>query len=1256
VTTAEALEAMTDAGEFEVLATRVLRIEDEDCRLLEHMGVNAAGKTIPNPIDSFCLVPGSEPPRFVMAAFTTVKAESLRSKWLFDHSHRPQANGASPAEDGDLTKAASRAHALRTDHPDASFIVHLCTNKRIDDELMAEVYKQAGALGVEVRFLAQSRIRDSLDTKPEGQWLRKEHLGIEAELLSVALLRQLSRESVRRFGQEFLFTPPERFARTSAQGVVEQESQKAARSVIIVSGASGSGKSVAAYLALREHVSGGGVGLWVPGEAAANSASLQDAIGETLRSLHPTVEAGAGRKALALGGPSKQLLVVVDDVNRSGQPTATLRKILGWGRPTAADGEGEGAGSPLTIVVPAWDAFWAPLKPLFRDCSWVSQLPLGRMDEADAVSCLEAAMGARAKRFSLPHRHQLATALGCAPILIAMFARLEEAASPDDPLTLAQEAMQRYVESAVAEAAVRKRTLAHEHMTALHELVRWMLLNREFYPDWARLTQFFPRDRLVTLEHLAALGVLCRVTEQSRGERFEFRHDRILEHLAAQVLRSMLEEPEAHADVLSDPYYASFVGRALTSDRCPCSDDTVDWVCARSPLALVAAIRFLAGAAQHADKIVGRVRRWLASATADESAPPVLLYEAHRVLEEIDSPIVLEVTESLPPTRPLSLARLANGDAAAIAIELADSRWFAPSVTDPALDAILARAFHSHRQRLIHDCRDLLHSREPDEGMRRGALILAGFIGEPSLCEPIRVAWDSASDKPAVLVPALWAGLRCGARAPGTVLDPTISEWSCLSDEPRDGLRSDRLAIAEGLRLGVPRGIPEPVLRYLIDQARSTQALRLAITYMLQGVDHPVAVKFLIHEAAEIEAQAKETGGFSPWVMMLRDQWDPTRPTLGSRLSPASLAAIRSCWESPDSDQPLRGTALRFWARATEDLSALGSISQDRPGLESVLWRRAKLGDLTVVPLVKPLLARNNDWFHVLPPIWCGEFVEATGRALLALRADTPADHSGGTSDDHYFLAHLLRDIPTKDAEPLLVTHWDYLQYSRLFVQVALYLATPQCLEFASTAIEEYPADADVFEHVSSLFGFGTQGLSDRVTVRHLEVLLPYLSQLHDQAICDMTEYCQRHDLHAWADTHLKPEVDRRRAQLPETVPEKREYVERLGRHLLPSDGDLLDELNCFESQKLYRGHVWHWCKEFERRGDAPERWKRILVNWLGQSPMVERYTIIAQVLLQLGSRSDLDLLTRYAIAGDQDEVARIAANARFGVMRRTLK
>lgn len=42
--TAEKIEGITDSGFFEILATRVLRLTDDDCKLLEHMGVNAAGK------------------------------------------------------------------------------------------------------------------------------------------------------------------------------------------------------------------------------------------------------------------------------------------------------------------------------------------------------------------------------------------------------------------------------------------------------------------------------------------------------------------------------------------------------------------------------------------------------------------------------------------------------------------------------------------------------------------------------------------------------------------------------------------------------------------------------------------------------------------------------------------------------------------------------------------------------------------------------------------------------------------------------------------------------------------------------------------------------------------------------------------------------------------------------------------------------------------------------------------------------------
>ena len=67
MTTALAIEAMTDAGQFEILATRVLRKVDADYARVEHLGVNADGKTVKNPVYGFTMVPGTKPSRFVMA-------------------------------------------------------------------------------------------------------------------------------------------------------------------------------------------------------------------------------------------------------------------------------------------------------------------------------------------------------------------------------------------------------------------------------------------------------------------------------------------------------------------------------------------------------------------------------------------------------------------------------------------------------------------------------------------------------------------------------------------------------------------------------------------------------------------------------------------------------------------------------------------------------------------------------------------------------------------------------------------------------------------------------------------------------------------------------------------------------------------------------------------------------------------------------------------------------------------------------------
>ncbi len=1249
MTTAEALESITDSGKFEVLATRVLRIEDEDCRLLEHMGVNAAGKTIPNPIDGFCLVASSDPLRFVMAAYSTEKAESLERKWLFDHTNAPKAKNATAANDGDLIKAARRAELLRKDHPNAKFIVHLCTNRQPDDALMASVYKRARGLGLEVKILAQSRLRDCLDMKAEGQWLRKEHLGIQAELLSLPLLLDLSKKSLQQYEKEFLFTPSEAFISTSSQTALQQSSVWP-HTLSVVTGMSGTGKSVACYQVLRGHLSKGYSGLWIPGEVATRASTLAEALEIILRSLHPTIEAGAGATALHLSTPSSQLLLIVDDINRGGNPSETLRKVLAWGRPSTSSQDKHGLLSH-SLIVPVWDIFWAPHGPHFKSKDWLVEVPVVQMTVEEAQLCLDASLGAHAHAFGGADLRQILSILSYDPILIAMFAEIATTDPASNQLDLAHQVMECFVRSAEKEAATRGKFLAEEYRTALNHLAIKMLTERRTYPSWATVEQWLPPQDVQALRELDLLKKVCRIIERDGDSHFEFRHDRILEHYLAQVLEPMLKDPDRYHDVLSDPFYASFIGRALAfTDQ---SNAAVAWIRMHAPLALIAAVRFLNSQNRNAAKIVAAAKEWLDSASKDHHTPPSVLYSAYWLLEETDSEFVLELTKSLSQHRLLARARLANGAAAAGAIMLAHEDWFSPAVNDHGLDAVLSRVLHRHKQSLINDCQQLLVNRNLEEGKKRGVLTLAGFIGDPTLAKPIRVSWESAPNKQAILIPALWAAFRCASEDPATLLNPMMSEWNSLSDESSNGL-SDRVGVANELRFAMRRDIPDPILRFLIQIARSNEALNWPITHLLECVDHPLVVRFMVEEAAKVEQRIKGSSEYSPWLMDLRSRWDPTRPTQRRRLKPAAVDVIRSCWESAEAQQQLRETAFTIWVHAIDDISVLQSIEPNHPGFDQVLRRRAKLGDFSTTPLIKPLITADKHWFHVINHIWTEEFLDATDQAILKLQEQTPGDYSGGRTNDHHMLAHLLRDIPVADAGAILEKHWEHLQYSPLFIQAALYLCTPRLQKLAANAVQKYPTSADAFKHIGMFFGFFTYGLIDRLRQQHLDVLLPYIDQLDNSTLSSIAEFCDRHDYRDWAKIHLQPEFEHRRAMLPKTTKDKQE---RVGSHLFPSDTDLLDDLNWIEQQgQNYSGHLWHWCEGFERRHDDRSRWRRLLEEWLILSPNIERFRLFTEAILEHGSREDLQLLAKHTITGDGEEIIRIVANAKFAVMRRSLR
>jgi hypothetical protein len=173
---------MTDEGKFEQLALAALRRMKPECEAVIHEGLNADGKTIRSEVDGEGIVPGSNPPRFIMVACTTTKREKLRAKWLYDsqgteihtanakpgraRKHPPSSN-----QDGDLTKACRRAEAKRKELPNASFKLYLVTNLPGAGELLSPVTAAALKGKIEAEIVEASRLADFLDTDPPGQFV-----------------------------------------------------------------------------------------------------------------------------------------------------------------------------------------------------------------------------------------------------------------------------------------------------------------------------------------------------------------------------------------------------------------------------------------------------------------------------------------------------------------------------------------------------------------------------------------------------------------------------------------------------------------------------------------------------------------------------------------------------------------------------------------------------------------------------------------------------------------------------------------------------------------------------------------------------------------------------------------------------------------------------------------------------------------------------------------------------------------------------
>jgi hypothetical protein len=443
---------------------------------------------------------------------------------------------------------------------------------------------------------------------------------------------------------------------------------------------------------------------------------------------------------------------------------------------------------------------------------------------------------------------------------------------------------------------------------------------------------------------------------------------------------------------------------------------------------------------------------------------------------------------------------------------------------------------------------------------------------------------------------------------------------------------------ANHIKWAFRKDVPVSAIAYFIERAKKT-ALRWPITYMLNGLDHPDAVEFVVRELAETDRRLEGTGSFSPFSISATDDWSRDQEDGRRQMSAESRTRLLALWRNCENDKHIRQQAFRFRAatRSTEDLHILRST--DDPELNSsVLWQRLLRGDRDSIPaLLLKLKGSDRDrkfWWQFAGHVWSGELANALEEELVLRSSSVERSWTASFSTDEQ-IYRLIMDLPSAQAEEMLLGHWDHLRFRDVFVQAAIYVATPSLLTNVEAVIRSCPDPKTMFKYIDHHYGYKVRGRSGITARYQLEALEPYLDLLTESVIYRFWELCNER---GWFDLRRKlfdTRVDRGNARL---------YLD---------DDKIAASLDEMAADDKRRGWVDYWVKDFLKTGATPERIIATMQNWLTTQRSFSALELAATVVIQIGRRKDLHILD--VPIEPKNAANALLADATFAVRRRRL-
>ena len=234
-----------------------------------------------------------------------------------------------------------------------------------------------------------------------------------------------------------------------------------------------------------------------------------------------------------------------------------------------------------------------------------------------------------------------------------------------------------------------------------------------------------------------------------------------------------------------------------------------------------------------------------------------------------------------------------------------------------------------------------------------------------------------------------------------------------MSDEDEEFVESPRVRFgSDELRWAFRDRVPKQAIGYLLERAKGPD-LRWPILVMLNGIDNPDAVEFVVRELAQQGERMEATGYFSPFAATAVGEWS-RRQNLpsskghrvrrgGTPMSAASRERLRDLWSCDVTGEHLRRWALQFWCAtvAEGDIPILQTIDISSEIGNLALFERLRRGDRMAIPALVTKLDGEHPghWWRAGRYLWTDELTECLDRAL-AQRADELTDAEGDRTHD----------------------------------------------------------------------------------------------------------------------------------------------------------------------------------------------------------------------------------------------------------------